>query len=85
LGDEDVEVLDATTGRLQTDEISRISKKAFFSTFLRLCKPSSPSTYKETKALAVEYQSSKKVWVDSMNRTFSSWSAKPSEVENFYN
>ena len=85
LGDEDVEVLDATTGRLQTDEISRISKKAFFSTFLRLCKPSSPSTYKETKAVAVEYQSSKKVWVDSMRRTFSSWSAKPSEVETFYN
>jgi hypothetical protein len=86
LGDEDVEVLKETTGRLQTNEISRVSKKAFFSTFLRLCKPSSPSTYKKTKALAVEYQSSKKVWVDAMNKTFdTSWSAKPTEVDDFYN
>jgi predicted transcriptional regulator len=86
-GDNDVEILDATTGKLQNKGTSRLSKKALFPIFLRLCKrkPSSRSTYKESKSQSTEYQHSKNIWIDAMSKTFeTSWTRKPSEVEDFY-
>ena len=87
-GDNDVEILDSATGKLQKNgSTSRLSKKALFPIFLRLCRrtPSSRFTYKESKFQSTEYQHSKKVWIDAMSKTFdTSWTRKPSEVEDFY-
>ena len=91
-GDEDVEIVDPTTGMTgmlnnkDTARISRISKKVIFRTFLRLRKPSSRLTYKESKAESTEYQQLKEAWVDAMKKRFkTNWLRKPSEVEDFYN
>mmetsp|Transcript_22307 Transcript_22307/g.37316 ORF Transcript_22307/g.37316 Transcript_22307/m.37316 type:complete len:616 (-) Transcript_22307:528-2375(-) len=88
LGDVNVEILDATTGRPDNNDPSRVSKKAFFCSFLRLCNYPTTTliTYKKAKAQSFDYQQSKQVWVEAMRNKFGTgWSSKPSEVEDFSN
>lgn len=87
LGDQTIEILDATTGRQKQDHnvCSRISKKSLFRSFHRLCETSSPeATYKEHKSRAAEYQCAKDVWMKAMSDMYGeSWVGKPSEVDDF--
>lgn len=84
LGDEHVEDLNASTGRTGTGGISRISKKALYSKFLRVGKTSSQITYKQAKAQSEVYQLSKKKWIEYMCKYFHTcWPSKPPEVEDF--
>mmetsp|Transcript_50314 Transcript_50314/g.75750 ORF Transcript_50314/g.75750 Transcript_50314/m.75750 type:complete len:227 (-) Transcript_50314:844-1524(-) len=85
-GDKNMEALDATTGRLENNNSSRISKDALFRNFQLLCEPArSPScTYRENKQLSKEYQQAKQIWIEAMSRRFKTgWCAKPSEVDEF--
>jgi hypothetical protein len=85
-GDKHIETLDATTGRLENNDSSQISKKALFRSFRSLCNPeqSVASTYSDNKNRSIEYQRAKKIWVEAMRNKFHTcWSRKPSEVDDF--
>ena len=79
-----VEVIDGTTGRLEDGTKSRICKKELFRHFIQIHPPASLRSYSENKALAVDYQTSKKIWKDSMRQSsFGNWIDKPVEVDEF--
>jgi double-stranded RNA-specific adenosine deaminase len=78
-----MEVIDGTTGRLEDGTESRICKKNLFRHFIQNHYPASLKSYSENKALAVNYQTSKKIWKSSMRLSFGHWMDKPVEVDEF--
>ena len=85
LGDgKNIEIMDATTGRLDDGGTSRLSKSSLFRSFRESCHTPPDLTYKEHKSLAINYQLAKKVWVGAMKKQYcTGWTVKPPEVDAF--
>ena len=79
----DMEVVDGTTGQLEQGKESRICKKNMFRNFTTINSQASFKLYSENKALAIAYQTSKKLWKESMRSAFGHWMDKPDEVDEF--
>eukprot|EP00537_Pseudo-nitzschia_pungens_P006514 CAMPEP_0172361746 /NCGR_PEP_ID=MMETSP1060-20121228/5533_1 /TAXON_ID=37318 /ORGANISM="Pseudo-nitzschia pungens, Strain cf. cingulata" /LENGTH=623 /DNA_ID=CAMNT_0013084109 /DNA_START=364 /DNA_END=2235 /DNA_ORIENTATION=+ len=79
-----IEVYNGTTGRREDGKESRICKKNLFESFIKLHASAAKKSYLENKAVALQYQSAKKLWKDSMRDLFGSWIKKPCEIEEFW-
>uniref|UniRef100_A0A665TJ35 Double-stranded RNA-specific editase 1-like n=2 Tax=Echeneis naucrates TaxID=173247 RepID=A0A665TJ35_ECHNA len=93
VGDEKLEVINATTGKDDLGRPSRICKRALYSHWTRLhCKlspalpigTSRPSSYHEAKRAAVEYHAAKQALFRAFHRAgLGAWVKKPVEQDQF--
>ncbi|XP_034533614.1 double-stranded RNA-specific editase 1-like [Notolabrus celidotus] len=93
VGDEGLEVINATTGKDDLGRPSRLCKHVLYSRWMRLrCKLSStlriqtpmPSSYHEAKQVAVEYHSSKHSLFRAFHKAgLGAWVKKPIEQDQF--
>ena len=84
----DVEIVQATTGRLFDGRSSRASKSSFFDLFADLYEKMTATrpdgSYDETKANAVAYQTAKQgLYSYLKSKGFGKWMQKPLEQESF--
>ncbi|XP_049425885.1 double-stranded RNA-specific editase 1-like isoform X1 [Epinephelus fuscoguttatus] len=93
VGDQGLEVINATTGKDDLGRPSRLCKHALYSRWIRLhCKLSStlrirttrPSSYHEAKQAAVEYHSAKQTLFRAFHKAgLGAWVKKPIEQDQF--
>ncbi|XP_040887832.1 double-stranded RNA-specific editase 1-like [Toxotes jaculatrix] len=93
VGDQGLEVINATTGKDDLSRPSRLCKHALYSRWMRLhCKLSStlrirtvrPSSYHEAKQAAVEYHSAKQTLFRAFRKAgLGAWVKKPIEQDQF--
>ncbi|XP_074520836.1 double-stranded RNA-specific editase 1-like [Halichoeres trimaculatus] len=93
VGDQGLEVINATTGKDDLGRPSRLCKHALYSRWMRLhCKLSStlrirtprPSSYHEAKQVALEYHSCKQTLFRAFHRAgLGAWVKKPIEQDQF--
>nr|DBA13881.1 TPA: hypothetical protein GDO54_004907 [Pyxicephalus adspersus] len=90
LGDEEVEVLDGTKGKVEGGSISRVSKIHMFSMFQKLCSVRDRkdltlhSSYSDIKAAATTYQTVKGQFFKALREMgYGNWISKPQEEKNF--
>uniref|UniRef100_A0A8C8DPB8 Adenosine deaminase RNA specific B1a n=1 Tax=Oryzias sinensis TaxID=183150 RepID=A0A8C8DPB8_9TELE len=92
-GDDDVEVIDSTTGKDELGGPSRLCKRAFYcrwtqlhsrlSSFLRVSAPP-PSTYHQAKLAAEEYRSAQQALYRALaDAGLGIWVKKPAEQDRF--
>jgi|AntRauTorckE5430_2_1112549.scaffolds.fasta_scaffold00983_9 predicted transcriptional regulator len=83
-GDKEVEVINATTGRVENGTLSRLSKKSLFERFRSFVPSSSTLTYEKCKSHSLQYHAAKQGWKDAMLLKYKSqWTSKPKEVDDF--
>ncbi|XP_061082908.1 double-stranded RNA-specific editase 1 isoform X2 [Conger conger] len=93
IGDQALEVINATTGKDDMGRPSRLCKQALYSRWVRLhCKlsptlrinVSKPSTYHEAKQAALEYHSAKQTLIKAFHAAgLGAWVKKPTEQDQF--
>uniref|UniRef100_A0A3P8V7U3 Adenosine deaminase RNA specific B1a n=1 Tax=Cynoglossus semilaevis TaxID=244447 RepID=A0A3P8V7U3_CYNSE len=93
LGDEELELIDAITGRDDMGQPSRLCKHALYSRWMNLhcklfaflrIKAVTPSSYYEAKKTAVDYHSAKKILFKAFHKAgLGVWVKKPKEQDQF--
>uniref|UniRef100_A0A8C6LN06 Adenosine deaminase RNA specific B1 n=1 Tax=Nothobranchius furzeri TaxID=105023 RepID=A0A8C6LN06_NOTFU len=93
VGDQALEVINATTGKDDMGRASRLCKHALYSRWVRLhsklssilrIKAMKPSSYHEAKQAALEYHSAKKALIKAFHKAgLGAWVKKPIEQDQF--
>ncbi|XP_014019760.1 double-stranded RNA-specific editase 1 isoform X2 [Salmo salar] len=93
VGDQALEVINATTGKDDMGRASRLCKHALYSRFIRLhsklsstlrIKVSKPSSYHDAKEAAVEYHNAKQTLIKVFHKSgLGAWVKKPIEQDQF--